>query len=349
MKKLKKIGLWGQFGGDVIADGQAVRTRNVYQLIIDRYGDENVVKCSTYNWKKRPFSFLVQSIKLYLNVQNVVIFPADNGLKIIALLYAFLSLFVKRKKYYFVIGGFLPEFLRKHNGYRRVLAKYNGYFVQTSGIKNYLDSINYKNVFLIPNFKKLPIIDMSQKKKQRLQNPYRACVVSRITLDKGILDAISAIQKINKTSQYKIFLDFYGVIDSSFKSRFIDQILNDEFIKYRGILNYNETNLILSDYDFMIFPTYYYGEGFAGCIIDAFSAGLPLIASDWMANPTIIEDGKNGFIFKTKSVDDLVEKIHKLLSNHDVYFNMVDNNILRFEDYDGEKILSPLFTLLDTE
>lgn len=40
----------------------------------------------------------------------------------------------------------------------------------------------------------------------------------------------------------------------------------------------------------MLFPTYYSGEGFAGTLIDAFSAGVPVIASDWKYNAEIVNE-----------------------------------------------------------
>ena len=48
----------------------------------------------------------------------------------------------------------------------------------------------------------------------------------------------------------------------------------------------------------MIFPTYYVGEGFPGTIIDAFSSGIPDIATDWRYNSEIVQNGKTGYIYK---------------------------------------------------
>ena len=53
---------------------------------------------------------------------------------------------------------------------------------------------------------------------------------------------------------------------------------------------------ILNSYDMMIFPTYYAGEGVAGVIVDAFIAGLPVIASDLGSCREVISDKETGYL-----------------------------------------------------
>ena len=62
---------------------------------------------------------------------------------------------------------------------------------------------------------------------------------------------------------------------------------------WNSIFNYNETASHLKKYFALLFPTYFHGEGFAGCLIDAFFAGIPVIATDWLYNKDIIN---NSFI-----------------------------------------------------
>lgn len=67
---------------------------------------------------------------------------------------------------------------------------------------------------------------------------------------------------------------------------------------------FNQSTEVLKNYDALLFPTYYEGEGFAGTIIDAFAAGLPVIASDWKYNSEIIKQGITGVITKTHSISE---------------------------------------------
>ena len=71
----------------------------------------------------------------------------------------------------------------------------------------------------------------------------------------------------------------------------------------------------LSKYDCMLFPTYWKGEGFPGVVIDAFIAGLPVIATDWNMNTEIIKEGENGFIIPPNNIRALMNKMIWAMEN----------------------------------
>jgi glycosyltransferase involved in cell wall biosynthesis len=63
----------------------------------------------------------------------------------------------------------------------------------------------------------------------------------------------------------------------------------------------------LATYHAMLFPSFWRGEGFAGIFIDAFIAGLPVLASDWAHNAESITDGKLGIIYPVHNVVELTQ------------------------------------------
>ena len=80
--------------------------------------------------------------------------------------------------------------------------------------------------------------------------------------------------------------------------------LKDSFsacVHYGGLVPFYKSVEVLKNYFALLFPTYYEGEGFAGTLIDALAAGVPVIASDWRYNPEIVEDGMTGKIHKTQN------------------------------------------------
>ena len=79
-------------------------------------------------------------------------------------------------------------------------------------------------------------------------------------------------------------------------------------ISYKGTIKQEESCIILKKYFALLFPTYYKGECFAGTIIDAFTAGIPVFASDWHDNKNIIKDNITGRIYKAKSVQSIIAK-----------------------------------------
>lgn len=95
-----------------------------------------------------------------------------------------------------------------------------------------------------------------------------------------------------KGFERKINLTFYGPIQEDYKKNFLSQVEMLNNVKYGGFLDLrDEKNYdILSEYDIMLFPTFWEGEGFPGILIDALIAGIPVIASDWNLNKYIIQD-----------------------------------------------------------
>ena len=60
----------------------------------------------------------------------------------------------------------------------------------------------------------------------------------------------------------------------------------------------------------LIFPSLWY-EGAPLTILEAMSIGLPSIISNTNSGIEIIEDSKNGMIFKSNDVEDLCKKINQ--------------------------------------
>lgn len=48
--------------------------------------------------------------------------------------------------------------------------------------------------------------------------------------------------------------------------------------------------------------------------MEAMASGLPIVAADAMALPHLVHDGKNGFLFESGNVDDLADKLERVLT-----------------------------------
>lgn len=212
--------------------------------------------------------------------------------------------------------------------------KINYIFVETESMKEQLESQGYDNVEVIPNCKELDILD-AKTIKYTEGIPYRLCTFSRVIKEKGIEDAVQAVCEIN--SKYDdIFaeLDIYGQIEDSQKEWFEQlQASLPQYIRYKGMVPFNQSTEVLKNYDALLFPTYYEGEGFAGTIIDAFAAGLPVIASDWKYNSEIIKQGITGVITKTHSISELKNAILSINSDVEKWNFMRKNCISEAKMY----------------
>lgn len=141
----------------------------------------------------------------------------------------------------------------------------------------------------------------------------KICYISRIEKSKGLdtLKEIAALLHNDCLDNY-VKIDFYGQKTDAY----FDENLSDiAMYEYKGVLQPDEVISTLNLYDALVFPSHYDGEGCPGILVEALSASLPIIASDWKYNREFVEDCDNGFICDTFNPKAYVEAIKVLLSN----------------------------------
>jgi glycosyltransferase involved in cell wall biosynthesis len=106
---------------------------------------------------------------------------------------------------------------------------------------------------------------------------------------------------------------------------------------YKGVLHQSEVLATLSKYDVLLLPTYYEGEGYPGAIIEAYSIGLPVIATSWKAIPEIVRDGKTGILIEPRSTEALVDAMKMITKAN--YTNFSSNAFKYFSDTFDEEIV----------
>ena len=299
---IAKVSVLGHFGrGETLLNGQTVKTKIITEELQRRLGRKQVLKIDTRGgWKtflKAPF----QSFYALKSSRNILIFPAQNGLRVYVPLLSFFRLFFKnRRLHYVVIGEWLPSFLTRRKSLTKVLKKFDGIYVETATMKDALETLDLKNVFIMPNCKKLNILKENELVYPQ-GVPYRLCTFSRVMREKGIEDAVDAVTKVNQSFGCTIFsLDIYGQVDEN-QTEWFETLRKNfpNYINYCGLISFDKSVETLKEYFALLFPTYYEGEGFAGTLIDAYSAGVPVIASDWKYNVELVNENV-GYVYKTR-------------------------------------------------
>lgn len=288
-----KVSVLGHFGeGETLLNGQTIKTKIVTEELQNQLGQEQVLKFDTHGGRKVLLKAPFQVISALKKSKNIIIFPAHNGLRVYAPLLRFFRKFFKnRKLHYVVIGGWLPEFLSQRKRLTKALKSFDCIYVETNTMKAALEDQGFDNVLVMPNCKKLTVLSEDELVYPQ-GTPYRLCTFSRVMKEKGIEDAVNAVIDVNEKLGYKAYsLDIYGQVDPAqmlwfdgLKAKFPD------YVNYGGTVAYDKSVDVLKQYFALLFPTYYSGEGFAGTLIDAFSAGVPVIASDWKYNAEIVNE-----------------------------------------------------------
>lgn len=339
-----KVGLIGALGvKNVPNGGQEIKTAVIASEITQRIGKDNILKENTQDrffYIRLPFILL----SLLLLCKNIVLLPGQNGLKIFCPCFALLNLLFRRKIHYVVVGGWLPDFIEHRHELLKFLKKFDGIYVETSIMKNRLNELGLQNVFVMPNFKNLSILKKEQLRKSD-DSTFRFCTFSRITKDKGIEIAIDSIKSVNKRLGNVCELDIYGRIEDAHAKWFTSLKLNfPSFINYKGWIEYDKSVEVLKDYYALLFPTYYEGEGFAGTLLDAFAAGVPVIASNWRYNAELVENGVTGLICNVRDTDDLTKKILFAIEHEKKWLQYKENCIEKAGDFSPSKVMNILLS-----
>ena len=182
-------------------------------------------------------------------------------------------------------------------------------YVETNEMKKKLNANGLKNIVVMPNFKQLKLL-LEEDLCIPDVEPFKLCTFSRVMKEKGIEDAVEAVKLLNEEKGYTAYtLDIYGQIDSN-QGEWFQNLRRQfpEYVKYKGVVEFDKSVETIKNYYLLLFPTYYEGEGFAGTLLDAMAAGVPVVASDWKYNKEIINKN-NGLLFKTHCATDMAKKI----------------------------------------
>ena len=333
-KKIIFVGPCG--GGDIPKNGASVKNHYIKEFLMKNFGD--IITVDTEYWKKSPWPLLKLLIVVLFNPKGLYIISANNysAYKLIKILYLLSS---KHDIIYWVIGGSIGKWIKEGRVSPEPYKKIRHIIVEGKKMEEELLQLGYKNVQTVPNFKKISYLP---KKIIKGDEKVRFVFLSRIIKEKGCSYICDAVEVLNKTVEDKFIIDFYGPLENEYEDIFIKRLKNLNNVSYKGFLDLrdNKNYDTLSQYDCMLFPTFWNGEGFPGVIIDAYVAGLPVIASEWNLNTDLIRDNETGIIVPVHNVDKLAEAMYYLISCKDQIVRMSENCRCLAVKYDIDSVLN---------
>ena len=316
MRKNRSVTIIGHFGAnETILDGQTVKTKILYDELSKTTGWK-IRKVDTYFRRKNPAKLAWDTLVGLCASKDVFILLSINGMRLyFPLLYVWARLFGTRV-YHDVIGGNLAGYVDKYPRFRKYLNAFRANWVETGTMKKGLEERGVINATVVPNFKRLNVVT-PEELPEKMGEPVRFCTFSRVMKEKGIEDAIQAVESINaKAGKTVCKLDIFGRVDDGYTQRFREVMQNaTDAVKYCGMVPFDKSVERIKEYDALLFPTYWDGEGFAGTIVDAFSAGLPVLATDWNCNGEIVENMVNGILYPNEQIANLEEAITWMLEH----------------------------------
>lgn len=182
------------------------------------------------------------------------------------------------------------------------------------------------------NFRQLP------KRQQPIttydhDNPFEITYISIVNYYKHQWNVIEAIKKL-KSEGYPVKLNLIGDINTSVKERFEKVIEGtEEYVYYLGKVPYEKIEYNYKSSDMFVFASTC--ENMPNILVEAMTAGLPIVCSNYGPMPEILEDA--GVYIDPLSVSDIFENIRKLLINEELRSVIASKAYEYSKDYSWEK------------
>ena len=340
----RKIGLIGRVDPRrTMCDGQTVKTRTIWQMLCERYGEDRIVVVDTLNYKKEPFRVAREYRRCMKECDDIVVLLSRNGRKLFFPLLARQAANNGKRIFHSLIGGSLADNVRESSSLARQLNSFRVNWIESRDLVDELTGLGVCNCSFLPNFKQIVPL-RGDELKVPSGMPRRLCMFARMTEKKGVKEAIDATGILcSRDGANAWALDLYGPLDQDFRDEFEMELANTPFARYCGCADPDESVEILRGYWALLFPTRWESEGFPGTVIDALAAGLPVVASRWAYYSEMLHDGETGFSYEYGGDASMLASAIDLLADND--YRMMDFKracIRRAAPYSADKLFDQM-------
>ena len=187
-----------------------------------------------------------------------------------------------------------------------ILTNSNCVFFETKYLVDFFIKFN-KNTYWFPNVRE------KSKYRTKLDYSSKFIYLGNIQEEKGMDDLL----KLTNLLSDDYVIDLYGNIREN-KYDYIRK-LQDPIVSYRGIINPSEAQKIISEYDVLILPSY--REGYPGVIVEAFSVGVPVVATNLKGISEIVKNGISGILVPTNNPLKLADAMRDFDSKNYIKFS----------------------------
>ena len=220
------------------------------------------------------------------------------------------------------------------------------FVVQTEVARNDLPVRLRSKTIVVRNFRPLP---PSPPPIPRDEGRIRFAFLGRLggpdeKPEKGLdvlLDAFDHIRAAPGSAE-RIELHIYGLIPGSLTKR----VQRTPGVVVHGIISNDGLRAALRQYDVLAFPSRYAFEGHPGAIIEAFMAGLSVIASDLPGPLEIVEHEVNGLVVKTGDSHAFAAAMSRLVTDQALRQRLAAGARASASAFDQEKVLPELAAVL---
>jgi glycosyltransferase involved in cell wall biosynthesis len=173
-----------------------------------------------------------------------------------------------------------------------------------------------------------PRIDLRRVERRAQQ----VLFLSNLRRRKGVIEAVSAALAVSERVPEARFV-FAGAWEDDQLERTIREMAAplDGRVEFRQAVSGPEKDELLASSGVLLFPPRE-PEGHPRVVLEAISAGLPVVATDRGAIAETVEDGVSGFVLPDPDPRALADRVTRLLQDDDLYRSMSRAAFARFEE-----------------
>ena len=198
--------------------------------------------------------------------------------------------------------------------------------VLSQGFKEWLVSVGFpeRNVHLFTTM--FDGDEFSREKAERQGMGIHILFLSRLVREKGIYELLEAFEQLHREfPSLKLIIAGNGPEEDGIAAFVKDRGLESE-VNLVGYVRDEEKVRTFLRSDMFVFPTYY-GEGCPVSLLEAMAAGLPVVTTSAGGIPHIVNDGENGIILESVTVDSVRDAMRRLLIDDSLRKGMEAKNL----------------------
>ncbi len=310
------------------------------------YINQNKIKNATYiKTNKFENSFInfvsiLWSLLTEVNKAKVIVVNAsDNLMFYFCPLAYFCAKIFKKKIVVRTFGGNFDLFYKNLNVLGKTLIRKTVLSADIifSETKHQIYSFYEDNTAVSTSVQWFPNCRVDPKITKRIQKnkELKLLFIGTISEDKGVDDLIELNRRLASKT-----VDFYGYTKEQ-------KYLNNKDFNYKGVLDPAQVLKTMQSYDYLVLPTTWYGEGYPGVIIEAFSIGLPVISTNFRAIPELITHDYNGFLVEPGNVDSLISLVSLIEEGVDYSSLSAHSKALFLESFESNLLHKAFFKKLE--
>ena len=211
---------------------------------------------------------------------------------------------VKNSKLKSILGVIEFKYYKKNKIYKKIDCIISpSEFIKQQLIKG---KISYNRIEVLHNF----VMDSSIN---NYKDDGYALFFGRLSIEKGVINLVKAMKKIPNGI---LMIAGDGPEKENIEKYIIDNRLESK-IKMLGYLKQSEIKQYISHAKFVVLPSIWY-ENCPYSILETMEIGKPIVGSNIGGIPELIENNKNGLLYKYDNIEELAKKMRLLFENQEI-------------------------------